>query len=72
MTDTWKLVDIMTIAKKLSWFKDNPDGGYPLMEGSEVEKCILMALDDDELKRYREASECPAVCAVNAQQRNKT
>lgn len=51
-----KLVEIMQIANKLKWFAPNPSG-YPMMQASEVEKCILMALDDRELERFRDAAE---------------
>lgn len=60
-----RLIEIMHIARKLSWFYDNPNG-YPLMQGSEVEKCILMAMDDAELQTYREAADNPFTVALNA------
>jgi hypothetical protein len=47
-----RLHEIMAISRKLSWLKKNPNG-YPLMQASDVEKCILMALDDSELARFR-------------------
>jgi hypothetical protein len=50
-----RLDEIMSIARKLSWFYKNPRG-YPLMQGSEVEKCILMAMDNTELERFRIAA----------------
>jgi len=59
-----KRAEIMMIASKLLWFQDNPDG-YPLMQGSEVEKCILMALDDQELARFRNAAGCSVICEIN-------
>jgi hypothetical protein len=53
-----RLHEIMTIAMKLEWFSENPNG-YPLMQGSEVEKCILMAMDNRELERFRNAAGKP-------------
>ena len=50
-----RLLEIMRIAGVLSWIAPNPKG-YPLMQGSEVEKCILMALDDEELARFQKAA----------------
>jgi hypothetical protein len=58
-----RLHEIMRIARALSWFQPNPRG-YPLMQGSEVEKCILMALDDDEFDRFQRDANNPVV--VNA------
>lgn len=60
-----RLHEIMRIARKLSWFNKNPKG-YPLMEGSEVEKCILMAMDNNELQRFRIAANDDKVVAMNA------
>ena len=54
----------MSIARKLSWLYKNPTG-YPMMQGSEVEKCILMALDDRELERFREAVKDADVITIN-------
>lgn len=59
-----RLFEIMRIANKLSWLYENPKG-YPLMQGSEVEKCILMALDDAELCRFREAAANEAIVKIN-------
>ena len=50
-----RFAEIMSIARRLSWFYQNRFG-YPTMEGSEVEKCILMAIDDSELVQFREAA----------------
>jgi hypothetical protein len=59
-----RLCEIMSIARKLSWLYKNPTG-YPMMQGSEVEKCILMALDDRELERFREAAKDADIVAIN-------
>jgi len=47
-----RLEEIIKIAKKLGWLKDNPTG-YPLMQLSEVEKCMLAMVNDFELERMR-------------------
>lgn len=49
-----RLHEIMFIARELKWFTPN-SSGYPLMQGSEVEKCILMAIDDSTLSKFRDA-----------------
>ena len=67
-----RLHEIMNIARKLSWLFPNPRGyGYPIMEGSEVEKCILMAMDDVELMRFMEASEDGEVVKINKEEVTK-
>ncbi|HUS39639.1 MAG TPA: hypothetical protein VMX74_09325 [Pirellulales bacterium] len=52
-----RLKAVMEAACKLGWFTDNKiGGGYPLMQASEVEKCIMMALDKDEFERFNNAA----------------
>ena len=51
-----RLFEIMEIANRLEWFQPNVNG-YPLMQASEVEKCILMAMIDQELLRFRTAQQ---------------
>lgn len=65
-----RLHEIMGIARTLSWFTKNPSG-YPLMQGSEVEKCLLMAMDDSELLRFREAARDPETVRINAMANEK-
>jgi hypothetical protein len=62
-----RLHEIMAIARKLSWFYQNQKG-YPLMQGSEVEKCILMAMDDFELERFRVAADDEEVVKINREE----
>jgi len=64
-----RLKEIIQIAGKLGWIRplnepkiEAPEAGngslfvpsYPLMQLSEVEKCMLAMVNDDELKRLRE------------------
>lgn len=65
-----RLFEVMAIARKLSWFQRNPRG-YPLMQGSEVEKCLLMMVDNAELQRFREAAECEAIVEMNRKSAEK-
>ncbi len=48
-----RLKEIIKIAHKLGWLESNPNG-YPLMQLSEVEKCMVALYNDFELKRMRE------------------
>jgi len=48
-----RLKEIMDIASKLNWiFESNTS--YPTMECSEVEKCMLAMINDQELERLRD------------------
>lgn len=48
-----RLKEIMDIATKLNWiFESNTS--YPTMECSEVEKCMLAMINDQELERLRD------------------
>jgi len=47
-----RLKEIVKIAYKLGWLNPNPTG-YPLMQLSEVEKCMLAMVDDPELHKMR-------------------
>ena len=58
-----RLKEIVKIAYKLKWIYSQeesqhanlkPMPSYPLMQLSEVEKCMLAMVDDFELKRMRE------------------
>ncbi len=48
-----RLKEIIKIAHKLGWMVDNPKG-YPLMQLSEVEKCMISMTDDLYLNRMRQ------------------
>ena len=49
-----RIVEIITIAEELGWENNpKPQGCYPLMQRSEVEKCTIAMIDDFELKRMR-------------------
>lgn len=53
-----RLIEIIQIAKKLDWIfpvpRPNPSNfSYPLMQLSEVEKCMLAMFDDFYLERMR-------------------
>jgi len=47
-----RLIEIIKIADKLKWMQENLSG-YPLMQLSEVEKCMLAMEDDSELEKMR-------------------
>ncbi len=47
-----RLKEIIKIAHKLGWMADNPKG-YPLMQLSEVEKCMVAMENDLDLNRMR-------------------
>ena len=47
-----RLKEIIQIAHKIGWTQENPSG-YPLMQLSEVEKCMIAMYDDFELGRMR-------------------
>lgn len=74
--DEERLKEIMQIAATLNWLIGldwkNPENiakrataSYPLMQGSEVEKCMIMMVNDEELERYRQAAKDPKVCEMN-------
>ena len=46
-----RFLRIMEIAGRLNWFSPNPKG-YPFMQASEVEKCLIAMYDDFEFKRF--------------------
>lgn len=48
-----RIKDVISKAVKLGWIQPNPKG-YPLMQLSEVEKCMLGLLDEDYMKRINE------------------
>ena len=50
--DKERLKEIIKIAYKFNWLVPNQKG-YPLMELSEVEKCMVAMYDDFELNRMR-------------------
>ena len=47
-----RLKEIILLAHKLSWIYPN-DRGYPLMQLSEVEKCMLAMVDDSSFSLMR-------------------
>lgn len=54
-SDIERLQEIILIAKKLGWIKKVPviTSSYPLMELSEVEKCMTSMKDDGYLNQMR-------------------
>lgn len=50
-----RLKEIIQLAVKLGWVANTPlsDTSYPLMQLSEVEKCMVAMYDDFELERMR-------------------
>ncbi len=48
-----RMKEIIRIANILNWINP-PQGGYPLMQLSEVEKCMLAMVDDFELERMKD------------------
>ena len=51
--DVERLKEIIKLADKLKWIYPPPGASYPLMQLSEVEKCMLAMTDDSELDRMR-------------------
>ena len=51
--DVERLKEIIKLADKLKWIYPPPEASYPLMQLSEVEKCMLAMTDDFELDRMR-------------------
>lgn len=49
---TNRLKEIIYLADKLQWILPNHTG-YPLMQVSEVEKCMIAMIDDFERNRMR-------------------
>ena len=65
-----RLKEIIKLASKLGWIVPKDDFlSYPLMQLSEVEKCMIAMYDDSELNRMRkwaeEADEKPNSEVVN-------
>jgi hypothetical protein len=48
-----RLKEIIKIATKLNWMSPN-NNGYPFMQLSEVEKCMMAMVNDFELNLMRE------------------
>lgn len=49
-----RLKEIMRLAHRLNWVYPPNKTSYPLMQLSEVEKCMLAMYDDSDLNRMRE------------------
>ena len=49
-----RLQEILILAKKLNWFYPQNKTSYPLMQLSEVEKCMLAMINDFHLERLRQ------------------
>lgn len=49
-----RLKEIIQIAHKLKWIYPPNKTSYPLMQLSEVEKCMIAMYDDPELERMRD------------------
>ena len=49
-----RLKEIMMMASKFKWIYPANKTSYPLMQLSEVEKCCLAMIDDNELERMRQ------------------
>lgn len=52
--DKKRLKEIIKMADKLKWVYPPNNTSYPLMQLSEVEKCMLAMVDDFELERMRD------------------
>ncbi len=52
-----RLKEIIQLAYKLKWVYPPDKTSYPLMQLSEVEKCMVAMFDDFELNRMREWGE---------------
>jgi len=48
-----RLREIIRIAHKLKWINPSANTSYPLMQLSEVEKCMLAMIDEDMLNLIR-------------------
>ena len=59
--DKERLKEILALAVKLKWIYPPNNTSYPLMQLSEVEKCMLAMTDDSELDIMRKWVEAPAV-----------
>lgn len=48
-----RIAEIIYLAKKLGWIRPTNNTSYPLMQLSEVEKCMVAMYDDHQLKLMR-------------------
>ena len=55
--DAERLKEILLLADKLNWIQRPNRNSYPLMQLSELEKCMLAMTDDFELGRMRKWGE---------------
>ena len=65
--DVERLKEIIKLADKLKWIYPPLGASYPLMQLSEVEKCMLAMTDDFELDRMRKwvEEQEKALCVEN-------
>ena len=65
--DVERLKEIIKLAEKLKWIYPPLGTSYPLMQLSEVEKCMLAMTDDFELDRMRKwvEEQEKALCVEN-------
>jgi len=56
---TERLKEIIKLADKLGWFKPPNKTLHPLMQLSEVEKCMICMFDDNYLERLRRWADEP-------------
>ena len=65
--DVERLKEIIKLADKLKWIYNPDKTSYPLMQLSEVEKCMLAMTDDFELDRMRKwvEEQDKALCVEN-------
>ena len=64
--DEERLREIIKIAEKLGWIKPQ-NVGYPTMQLSEVEKCMLAMINDYDLQRMRKWFEDECKKKTNSQ-----
>lgn len=47
-----KIIEVIHLAEELKWLEKNPKG-YPLMQLSEIEKCMIAMIDSHQLNQMR-------------------
>lgn len=61
MSNIKRLKEVMFLARTLGWTYPPHKTDYPLMQLSEVEKCMLAMVDDHELEQMRKWVESDTV-----------
>ena len=48
-----RIQEVIVLASKLHWLQKNP-AGYPLMQLSEVEKCMIAMVDNSQFEKMKQ------------------